>query len=217
MWHIALPENSRGGARAGIDWLRVSESVRLRVLSVDWLRVSESVWLCVSGIDWLRVSESVRLSIRSIEMLAASERLPRAGITGMVAKREVGADIDNKCGKCGDGAHVIVSMSNGRIGKVECKQCNSQHRHRLTDAEKQMKPAKRASRKSASAEPTGPLVEPDLTRPIRPYQISEVYAVGDRIDHTSFGTGIIERVMSPSKVQVYFPDGQKMLLQGRTP
>jgi hypothetical protein len=134
----------------------------------------------------------------------------------MIAKREVGADIDNKCGKCGDGAHVIVSMSNGRIGKVECKQCNSQHRHRLTDAEKQMKPAKRASRKSAS-EPTGPLVEPDLTRPIRPYQISEVYAVGDRIDHTSFGTGIIERVMSPSKVQVYFPDGQKMLLQGRTP
>jgi hypothetical protein len=135
----------------------------------------------------------------------------------MIVKREVGADIQNKCGKCGDCAHVIVSITNGRIGKVECKQCNSQHRHRLTDEEKKMKPAKRASRKSAPAEPLGPLVEPDLTRPIRPYQISEVYAVGDRIDHQSFGTGIIERIMSPSKVQVYFSDGQKMLLQGRTP
>jgi len=135
----------------------------------------------------------------------------------MIAKREAGADIENKCGKCGDGAHVIVSMTKDRIGKVECKNCGSQHRHRLTDADKQRKPAKRASRKSASAEPVGPMVEPDLTRPIRPYQISEVYAVGDRIDHQSFGTGIIERVMSPSKVQVYFPDGQKMLLQGRTP
>ncbi len=39
----------------------------------------------------------------------------------------------------------------------------------------------------------------------------------DERDHQSFGTGIIERVMSPSKVQVYFSDGQKMLLQGRTP
>jgi hypothetical protein len=135
----------------------------------------------------------------------------------MAATREVGADIDNKCGKCGDGAHVIVSITNGRIGKVECKQCGTQHRHRLTDAEKQMKPAKRASRRTSPPEPVGPLVEPDLTRPIRPYQTSEIYAVGDRIDHQSFGTGIIERVMSPSKVQVYFPDGQKMLLQGRNP
>jgi len=134
----------------------------------------------------------------------------------MAAKREVGADIDNKCGKCGDGAHLIVSMVNDRIGKVECKQCGAQHRHRLTDAEKKMKPAKRASRRATPSEPTGPLVEPDLSRPIRTYQTSEVYSVGDRIDHQSFGTGIIERVMSPSKVQVYFSDGQKMLLQGRT-
>jgi hypothetical protein len=37
------------------------------------------------------------------------------------------------------------------------------------------------------------LVEPDLTRPIRPYQTSEIYSVGDRIDHQSFGTGIILR------------------------
>ncbi len=134
----------------------------------------------------------------------------------MAAKREVGADIQNKCQKCGDGAHVIMSITNGRIGKVECRQCGSQHRHRLTDAEKQMKPAKRASRKEVVPEPVGPMVEPDLSRPIRPYQTSEVYAVGDRIDHQSFGTGVIERIMSPSKIQVYFPDGQKMLLQGRT-
>jgi len=135
----------------------------------------------------------------------------------MAGKREVGADTDNKRAKCGDGAHVIVSIINGRTGKVECKSCNSQHRHRLTDAEKLMKPAKRASRKNVAPEPVGPMVEPDLSRPIRPYQTSEIYAVGDRIDHQSFGTGVIERIMSPSKVQVYFSDGQKMLLQGRTP
>jgi hypothetical protein len=79
------------------------------------------------------------------------------------------------------------------------------------------KAVRRASGKSsARPEADGPSVEPDLSRPIRPYQQSETYLVGDRIDHQSFGTGVIERVMSRSKVQVYFPEGQKMLLQGRS-
>jgi len=72
-----------------------------------------------------------------------------------------------------------------------------------------------SGKSSARSEPVGPSVEPDLSRPVRPYQTSDTYLVGDRIDHQSFGTGVIERVMSPSKVQVYFPEGQKMLLQGR--
>ncbi len=55
-----------------------------------------------------------------------------------------------------------------------------------------------------------------MSRPVRPYSTSETYLVGDRIDHHTFGTGVIERVMSPSKIQVYFPEGQKMLLQGRS-
>ena len=59
-------------------------------------------------------------------------------------------------------------------------------------------------------------MEPDLTRPIRPYHFSDTYRVGDRIDHKSFGTGVIERVMGPSKVQVFFSTGQKMLLHGRS-
>ena len=90
-------------------------------------------------------------------------------------------------------------------------------RHHVAPVVTKKKPVRRTTRKtSARSEPEGPSVEPDLSRPIRPYQISDTYAVGDRIDHQSFGTGVIERVMSPSKVQVYFPEGQKMLLQGRS-
>ena len=59
-------------------------------------------------------------------------------------------------------------------------------------------------------------MEPDLARPIRPYQTSDIYTVGDRVDHQLFGTGIIERVIGPSKVQVYFPEGPKTMLHGRT-
>jgi hypothetical protein len=90
-------------------------------------------------------------------------------------------------------------------------------RHYLAPVVTKVTKKKTVRRKTAArAEPEGPSVEPDLSRPIRPYQTSDTYAVGDRIDHRSFGTGVIERVMSPSKVQVYFPDGQKMLLQGRS-
>ena len=76
---------------------------------------------------------------------------------------------------------------------------------------------KKAVRRKTTArtEPVGPSIEPDMSRPIRPYQTSDTYTAGDRIDHASFGTGVIERVMSRSKVQVFFPEGQKMLLHGR--
>jgi len=59
-------------------------------------------------------------------------------------------------------------------------------------------------------------VEPDLSRPVRPYRVSDTYDVGDRIDHGSFGTGVVERIAGPKKVQVFFEEGPKTLMQGRT-
>jgi hypothetical protein len=128
------------------------------------------------------------------------------------ANMKVGADIQNVCTKCGTVAHVIVAIADGKIIKVECKECGSQHRNRSATAKKKAP----ARRRSATPEPVGPAVEPDLSRPVRPYQISDTYAVGDRIDHRHFGMGVIERLMGPSKVQVFFPEGQKTLLQGRS-
>ena len=85
----------------------------------------------------------------------------------------------------------------------------------VTKKKTAVKKKKTVRRTSARTEPDGPSIEPDLSRPIRPYQTSDTYTAGDRIDHQSFGTGVIERVMSRSKVQVFFPEGQKMLLHGR--
>lgn len=125
---------------------------------------------------------------------------------------KVGADIQNECAKCGQVAHVVVAIADGKIAKVECKECGSQHRDRKPAKAR----AKKTSTRRAAPQVDGPSVEPDLSRPIRPYQTSETYSVGDRIDHRHFGMGVIERIMGPSKVQVYFSDGQKTLLQGRS-
>ena len=126
---------------------------------------------------------------------------------------KVGADIQNACTKCGTVAHVIVAIVEGKIAKVECKECGSVHRNRKTAAKSKKKAT---TRRAAAPQVIGPAVEPDLSLPIRRYQTSDTYAVGERIDHTHFGMGVIERIMGPSKVQVYFSDGQKTLLQGRS-
>ncbi len=120
-----------------------------------------------------------------------------------------GEDIQNRCTKCGVVAHVIVALVEGKIAKVECKECGSRHRHRS------LVPKTRATgvRKTRAAET--PSVEPDLSRPVRPYDVTESYAVGDRIDHRTLGRGVIERVASATKVQVFFPDGTKTLVHGR--
>lgn len=130
---------------------------------------------------------------------------------------KIGEGIDNKCSKCGDGAHVIIGITNGRIVKVECKQCSLQHRHRLTDAAK-AKPRTRAGAKPAARiRATSLTVEPDLSQPIRPYATSESYSPGDRIEHKIFGVGTVECVITPSKIQVFFDEGPKTMVQGRTP
>src|SRR5262249_17324173 len=54
-------------------------------------------------------------------------------------------------------------------------------------------------------------VEPDLSRPTRPYQVSGTYEPGDRIDHPKFGTGVVQSALSPGKIEVSFPEGRKVL------
>lgn len=127
---------------------------------------------------------------------------------------DVGADIDNQCTKCGLTTHVVVAMADGKIAKVECKLCGSVHRHRDPDAKKAKK-KKTVARKRAPVAPPGPLVEPDMSLPIKPYQVSDTYQPGERIQHDVFGAGVIEQVIGPLKVRVFFEDGQKILIQGR--
>jgi len=76
---------------------------------------------------------------------------------------------------------------------------------------------KKATRKKANPAATEALVEPDMSRPVRPYSLSESYQVGDRIEHSSFGTGIVDQVRGPRKIQVFFEGGHKLLVHERQP
>lgn len=132
----------------------------------------------------------------------------------------VGADVEALCSKCGDVWHVVVAKVGEKIVKVQCKQCSGYHRYKSphdAPAEKKLPSATRAP-KAARATPTErfekPSVAADLSRPSRPYRASERFEVGDRVDHPSFGQGVIE-ISELGKITVFFATGRRVLAQAK--
>jgi hypothetical protein len=60
------------------------------------------------------------------------------------------------------------------------------------------------------------IVEADLSRPIRVYQLTESYSAGDRISHPTLGSGVVQGSAGVGKVRVLF-DGRKALLVHQRP
>lgn len=136
----------------------------------------------------------------------------------------VGQDIESICNKCGDVWHVVVAKVGDKIAKVQCKQCGGYHRYKPPGGAAKKQPrtggVSRARREAAAAKPSAridePMVAANLSRPTRPYQFSEEdYQPGDRIEHPKFGTGVIEMTNEPGKMQVFFPEGRRILARAK--
>lgn len=131
---------------------------------------------------------------------------------------------------------MIVAVEGGKITRVQCKECMAYHRYRPPEGEERVdgvaKPKKAATRKktatsksTASSGPAKssrkkapldePLVEPDLSRAIRLYKMSETYSPGDRVEHPKFGQGVVELLPGPGKIAVFFEDGRRTLAHAR--
>ena len=131
-----------------------------------------------------------------------------------------GADVEALCAKCGDVWHVVVAKVKDRIVKVQCKQCSGYHRYKSphgAPADKKL-PATASPRVARERAPVErfekPAVAADLTKPARPYRASEKYEVAERVEHPSFGTGVVE-VAEPGKVTVFFASGRRVLVQSK--
>jgi hypothetical protein len=139
----------------------------------------------------------------------------------------VGADVEALCSKCGDVWHVVVAKVGQKIVKVQCKQCSGYHRYKSphgAPAEKKLPSNQRPAREAASpSRPSKapverfekPAVAADLSKPSRPYRASESFEVGERIDHPSFGQGVVE-IAEPGKVTVFFASGRRVLAQAKS-
>jgi hypothetical protein len=71
---------------------------------------------------------------------------------------------------------------------------------------------KRATAPKAKA--AKPTVEADLSRPVKPYSASATFDVADRIEHASFGEGVVEKT-EPGKIAVFFTAGRRVLVQAK--
>ncbi len=126
----------------------------------------------------------------------------------MAAK--VGSEVRSICGKCGDVWHVVVALAGGRIAQVECGDCGARHRYRTATGSRSG--TARARKKAPEKKP---LVQADTSRPRRPFSPKDTYEVGDRVVHPTFGEGVVQATLGPTKVEVLFESGPKRLVQGR--
>jgi hypothetical protein len=135
----------------------------------------------------------------------------------------VGADVESLCGKCGDTWHVVVAKMGDAIVKVQCKQCSGYHRHRppggataARRASTKRAPAAQRAKAAAELQSSEPLVKVDESQPPKPYSIREQFEPGQRIQHPTFGEGVVESVPEPGKMQVFFDGARRILAQAKT-
>jgi len=132
----------------------------------------------------------------------------------------VGEDIEALCGRCGQVWHVVMAKMGDRIAKVVCKRCGSHHRYRTESEPVSSDGAAREDRRGSAprrpARTPTPVMAPTLpafdpAKPPRPYAASNLYAPGDRVDHPSFGTGVVTGSPGPGKVEIAFPADIRVL------
>src|SRR5215471_4119784 len=130
----------------------------------------------------------------------------------------VGQDIEALCGRCGQVWHVVMAKMGDRIAKVVCKRCGGHHRYR-TEADDSVGEAPSGDRRAPVARrtvrppPAPPIAIPpfDPDKPPRPYAARDSYGPGDRVNHPSFGTGVVTGSPGPGKVEIAFPAGIRVL------
>ena len=114
---------------------------------------------------------------------------------------------------------MVVAKVGDKIVKVQCKQCAGYHRYKSphgAPAEAKLPSNKRPPKEPrASRDPVErfekPAVAADLSKPARTYRASERFDVGERVDHPSFGQGIVELVEA-GKITVFFATGRRVLV-----
>jgi hypothetical protein len=153
-------------------------------------------------------------------MLAAHVRGDRRAQEQLeIMTAAVGADVEALCSKCGDVWHVVVAKVGEQIVKVQCKECGGYHRykspHATTPPARRTPASPRAPREPRPVERfEKPAVAADLSRAVRTYRASEQVEVGDRIEHPSFGQGVVETA-EPGKITVFFATGRRVLVQAK--
>jgi hypothetical protein len=145
-------------------------------------------------------------------MLIKPKRRPAADDVPRGSRLEVGSHIDAACTKCKSiTSHIVIAKLESLPTRVECRTCSSLHAYR-SPRRVSKAPAPRAEVRSPE------VIWQDAMRRARgvsvPYSTRDNYAVGTRLNHSSFGEGVVARLASTTVCEVLFETGSVKLLMG---
>jgi hypothetical protein len=133
----------------------------------------------------------------------------------------VGKDVLSYCTKCKlNLGHTIVAMKDVKhIAKVKCNTCGSLHAFK--DPSQSSKQNKTRTKKTGIT-PSKVISVSDLwmekmsnsKRKSTPYSMEVKFSLGDIIDHSKFGPGIVEKVTN-DKVEIIFRHEIKTLVHNK--
>ncbi len=134
---------------------------------------------------------------------------------------KVSEDIDAWCIKCKMFLnHVIMTMKEIRPHRVKCKTCRDVHAFRLVAPGTPKAKAEKAPKKASAARTRRindfeTRIEGRDTSKAIPYTMKGKFNPDDLIDHKKFGLGLVVRKVDPTKMEVSFSEGLKVLVFGR--
>ncbi len=142
----------------------------------------------------------------------------------MAATTSVGKEIISYCTSCKmDLNHVIVAMKGDRVAKVQCFTCKKEHAFKAAKGTTEPK-KKRGKAAKEAAEAEGNPIELEWEKlmtthkdaPSKSYNTKGQFSLGDKINHSTFGAGIVGKLIYPNKIEVIFRTNVKVLIHAST-
>ncbi len=124
----------------------------------------------------------------------------------MLKRNRLGDDVVTSCGRCKEErTHQVEALSSdGRIERVTCRFCQSNHLYR------ERRTGDTAST-NARPRPAPQTMRAASSKPARAYSPKEVYTAGERISHPKFGEGQVVEART-GKIDVRFGRDARTLL-----
>ncbi|RPI77855.1 MAG: hypothetical protein EHM45_07660 [Desulfobacteraceae bacterium] len=139
-----------------------------------------------------------------------------------MTNQKVADDVIAHCSSCKkDLNHTIVAIDEDKIIRVLCATCKKEHAYRAPREDKPLK-KKRAVKRASSKKNISPLEEWEKAMEqikelsAKPYTLAGRFEAGEKLDHSTFGLGLVKNVSLSNKMDVVFKEGTKMLVWGRS-
>ena len=141
----------------------------------------------------------------------------------MANSSNVGNETLAYCTSCKmDLNHVIVAMKGDLIAKVQCFTCKKEHLYKAPKGlTAPAKPKKSKSAAESDADKATPveaewqkLMTTHRDAPFKAYNTKGLFGLGDKIQHPTFGEGIVGKLIYPNKIEIIFRTDVKVLIHG---